>query len=90
MNLLYLIPGVVGGTETYAAGLLGGLAAVAEAHEFVAFVNAEAADWPLPNAANFHRVVCPVSGRSLRSSMRGCSTARRRVLSIFCSTCRPG
>jgi len=28
LNLLYLLPGVVGGTETYAAGLLHGLAQI--------------------------------------------------------------
>ncbi len=58
LNLLYLIPGVVGGTETYARGLLTGLAAVGPGHDFVVFTNEEAADWPLP--PGFRRVVCPV------------------------------
>jgi glycosyltransferase involved in cell wall biosynthesis len=59
LNLLYLIPGVVGGTETYARGLLVGLAAVGRGHDYVVFTNEEAADWPLP--AGFRRVVCPVA-----------------------------
>lgn len=62
LNLLFLIPGVVGGTETYAAGLLQGLAMVAPDDEFVVFVNREAAEWPLPVGVNFTRVVCPVTG----------------------------
>lgn len=61
INLLYLLPGVVGGMETYAAGLLGGLAAIAPEHKFIVFVNQEAADWPLPTSSNFTCVVCPVT-----------------------------
>jgi glycosyltransferase involved in cell wall biosynthesis len=61
LNLLYLRPGVVGGTETYARGLLTGLARVAPDHEFVVFLNRTARDWHLP--AGFERVVCPVSAR---------------------------
>jgi glycosyltransferase involved in cell wall biosynthesis len=62
INLLYLIPGIVGGTETYAAGLLHGMAANKVEDDFIVFVNREAADWPLPQKANFQRVVCPVFG----------------------------
>jgi glycosyltransferase involved in cell wall biosynthesis len=60
INLLYLIPGIVGGTETYAAGLLHGLAEIDELDEFVVFVNKESENWPIPEASNFNRVVCPV------------------------------
>jgi glycosyltransferase involved in cell wall biosynthesis len=60
INLLYLLPGVVGGTETYAAGLLHGLAQIDHEDEFVVFVNRESSKWPIPQAANFSRVVCPV------------------------------
>jgi glycosyltransferase involved in cell wall biosynthesis len=60
---LYLIPGVVGGTETYAAGLLEGFARVARDDEFIVFVNREAANWPLPVAGNIRRVVCPISAQ---------------------------
>jgi glycosyltransferase involved in cell wall biosynthesis len=62
INLLYLIPGIVGGTETYAAGLLRGLAQVASDDEFFIFVNRAAAGWPLPASSNFTRVVCPITG----------------------------
>ncbi|HEU5040243.1 MAG TPA: glycosyltransferase, partial [Gemmatimonadales bacterium] len=64
LNLLYLLPGVVGGTETYAAGLLKGLAAHGDESRFVVFVNRESAAWPLPASPRFRRVVCPVHARS--------------------------
>jgi glycosyltransferase involved in cell wall biosynthesis len=60
LNLLYLLPGVVGGTETYAAGLLGALARIDQENEYVVFVNRESGDWWLPAATNVRRVVCPV------------------------------
>jgi glycosyltransferase involved in cell wall biosynthesis len=63
INLLYLIPGVVGGTETYAAGLLKGLAEIDQTDEFVVYVNKESKDWPLPSGSNFVRVVCPLDAR---------------------------
>ena len=68
INLLYLLPGVVGGTETYAAGLLHGLAEIDQRNEYVVFVNRESESWPLPRAANFTRVVCPLraAGRASR------------------------
>ena len=64
INLLYLIPGHVGGTETYAEGLLEGLARVSKDDEFIIFVNREAATWPLPDKPNFEKVVCPISARN--------------------------
>ncbi len=68
INLLYLLPGVVGGTETYAAGLLHGLAEIDRRNEYVVFVNRESERWPLPQAVNFTRVLCPVraAGRASR------------------------
>ncbi|WP_153307030.1 glycosyltransferase family 4 protein [Desulfonatronum thioautotrophicum] len=64
LNLLYLLPGIVGGTETYAAGLLHGLAEVDDGLEYVVFLNQESADWPLPDIPAFQRVVCPVRASS--------------------------
>jgi glycosyltransferase involved in cell wall biosynthesis len=61
INLLFLIPGVVGGTQTYAAGLLRGLADVAAHDEYILFLNRECSELTLPDAANFRRVVCPVN-----------------------------
>jgi glycosyltransferase involved in cell wall biosynthesis len=66
LNLLYLLPGIVGGTETYAAGLLQGLAEVGREDEFIVFLNQESADWPLPQSSNFVRIVCPVRAGSRR------------------------
>jgi glycosyltransferase involved in cell wall biosynthesis len=64
LNLLYLLPGVVGGTETYAAGLLHGLARSNSPDRFVVFLNRESADWPLPDDPRIRRVVCPVQAAS--------------------------
>lgn len=61
LNLLYLIPGVVGGTETYASGLLAGLTQVSPGDDFIVFVGQEGRVWPLPSAPNIVRIVCPVS-----------------------------
>ena len=64
INLLYLLPGRVGGTETYAAGLLNGLARIDRETSFLVFLNREAAEWPLPDAPNVSRVICPVRAES--------------------------
>lgn len=64
INLLYLLPGQVGGTETYAAGLLGGLSRIDRETRFLVFVNHEAAEWALPDAPNVSRFVCPVWAES--------------------------
>ncbi|MFX0197328.1 MAG: glycosyltransferase family 4 protein [Candidatus Hodarchaeota archaeon] len=64
INLLYLLPGVVGGTEIYADSLLYALAQVDEQDEFIVFVNRESKNWSLPEAQNFNRVVCPVRATS--------------------------
>ena len=60
INLLYLLPGIVGGTETYAAGLLNGLSKVDGENEYLVFVNSESASWPIPERENFRRILCPV------------------------------
>jgi glycosyltransferase involved in cell wall biosynthesis len=61
INLLYLVPDVVGGTEVHARGLLNAMAEAAPDFEFVVYLNRRAADWHLP-AANMERVVCSVDG----------------------------
>lgn len=63
LNLLYLIPGVVGGTEVYARSLLEALAELDADNEYVLFVNREAEALPIPSAPNFRRVVCSVRAR---------------------------
>jgi glycosyltransferase involved in cell wall biosynthesis len=64
LNLLYLLPGRVGGTETYAAGLLDGLARIDRETRFLVFLNREAAEWPLPDAPNVSRIICSVRAES--------------------------
>jgi glycosyltransferase involved in cell wall biosynthesis len=61
INLCYLLPEVVGGTEVYAAGLLRGLAEKDPPFEYAVFVNRESARWPIPADPRFKRVVCPVT-----------------------------
>jgi len=70
LNLLYLLPGVVGGTETYAAGLMHGLSRIEAPERFVVFVNRESAAWPLPEDARFRRVVCQVGAVSRMARYR--------------------
>lgn len=60
LNLLYLIPGVVGGTETYARSLITALARQDSENEYAVFLSKEAADLDITPAPNFRRVVCPV------------------------------
>jgi len=62
INLLYLLPGISGGVETYADGLLTGLSQLDNENEFFIFVNQNAAQWRIPDKNNFIRVVCPVEG----------------------------
>jgi glycosyltransferase involved in cell wall biosynthesis len=68
LNLLYLIPGRVGGTERYAISLLRAMARLDTVASFYVFVSSDAAEVDLPTQPNFHRVVCrfPAQYRSLR------------------------
>jgi glycosyltransferase involved in cell wall biosynthesis len=67
LNLLYLIPDVVGGTETYARGLLQGLKQLETDYEFLLFVNKESAKICLDDPPKIRSVVCPVSAVNRRS-----------------------
>ena len=60
LNLLYLIPGVVGGTETYARSLIDALAEQDHDNEYAVFLSREARDIDVTPAPNFKRIVCPV------------------------------
>ncbi|MBA2707620.1 MAG: glycosyltransferase family 4 protein [Gemmatimonadaceae bacterium] len=70
LNLLYLIPGVVGGTQTYATSLIRELALQDHDNEYVVFVNEDSADLDVTPAGNFRKVVCPFIAvrRSVRYS----------------------
>ena len=60
LNLLYLIPGVVGGTETYAVSLIQALAREDSENEYLVYLSSEAADIDVTPAPNFRRIVTPV------------------------------
>lgn len=64
LNLLYLLPGVVGGTETYARELISALAGVDDGNEYVLFLNRECVAEQLTAALRFQHVVCPVAASS--------------------------
>ena len=46
INLLYLLPGKVGGTETYARELLDSIVTIDSKNTYYIFVNQECRDWP--------------------------------------------
>src|SRR5574340_338944 len=68
LNLLYLIPAEVGGTETYAVGLVRGLSAIDHQNEYVLFLNRENAKLELARGPNFQSVTlhCHARSRPLR------------------------
>lgn len=61
INLLYLIPGHVGGVETYATSLISAMARMRPQNEYFLYVNSLGAKLDL-NYPNVHFVVCPFSG----------------------------
>ncbi len=62
LNLLYLIPGRVGGTQTYGVSLIKALAAIDRSNEYFIFLNREGAALELPLPCNFHVIQCPFRG----------------------------
>jgi len=54
VNALYLIPGGVGGTETYLRALLSALAQIDAVNEYFVFTNRETDTALVPKQANFH------------------------------------
>lgn len=64
LNLLYLLPGEVGGTQTYAEELVGALVEVAPELELVAFVNRESAGMDLARGSDLRTVVCELDASS--------------------------
>jgi glycosyltransferase involved in cell wall biosynthesis len=67
LNLLYLIPGVVGGTETYARGLISGLKQLELNHEYFIFMNRESAGVVQYDSPKFKSIICPVSASNRKS-----------------------
>ena len=60
LNLLYVIPGQNGGTQTYAESLIQAFAGVGTGNQFTIFVSEEGAALELPVQPNFRKIVCPV------------------------------
>jgi len=63
INLLFLLPGIVGGTETYALSLLQALSRIDQRNEYLVFLNKESVALELPAQPNFKTVVCPISAK---------------------------
>ena len=68
LNLLYVIPGQNGGTQTYAESLVKALAALEAGDEFTVFVSEEGRGLELPDLPRFRKVVCPI--RAVRREAR--------------------
>jgi glycosyltransferase involved in cell wall biosynthesis len=64
LNLVYLVPGEIGGMEVYARELVPALAAADPGIELTAFINREAADAELDLGAGVRTVVVPVRARN--------------------------
>jgi glycosyltransferase involved in cell wall biosynthesis len=64
LNLLYLIPGVVGGTQTYAVELMKALADLPGDDDYVVYLNREASRLDLQIPERFEVRRCPVPGSS--------------------------
>lgn len=60
INTLFLIPGQVGGTETYTRGLLSSLEEIDKENEYLIFCNKENFETFQLTSKNFRRILCPV------------------------------
>lgn len=68
LNLLYLLPGIVGGSQTYAVSLIRALTALDTENEYVVYLNRESAALEITDAPQVRRVVCGV--RAVRRPVR--------------------
>jgi glycosyltransferase involved in cell wall biosynthesis len=71
LNLIYLVPGETGGTETYAREVIPELVAAAPEGRFIAFVNRETASTDGPWRELIPTVTVPVSARNRLDWVRG-------------------
>lgn len=71
LNLIFLVPGETGGTETYARELIRALRQEAPEIALTAFVNREAANDPTLLPPDVDAVTIPVSGRNRLDWVRG-------------------
>jgi len=63
LNLLYLLPGVVGGTETYAVSLLQALAKLSNPAYYWLFINGETGKSGLFDKRQWNTIVCQVPAK---------------------------
>ncbi|MFB3897365.1 MAG: glycosyltransferase family 4 protein [bacterium] len=64
INTLFLVPGQVGGTETYLRGLIDGLSKIDNHNEYILFTNRENHDSIKVTASNFSKVQCKFYARN--------------------------
>lgn len=60
INTLFLIPGKVGGTETYTRGLVGVLEEIDKKNNYLIFCNQENHDTFRFRSKNFQKILCPI------------------------------
>lgn len=79
LNLLYLIPHRVGGTQTYAERLIAALADIGTQHEYFLYVNSAGASLRWPARGNFRTVVCrfPAKSQAARYAYEQLALPRR-------------
>ena len=91
LNLLYLVPGAVGGTETYARHLIRAIARRSPRVRFVAFCGREAhaslvaEGWPANVRVVALPVRCAVKPRASSPSSRCSPPLRRTTVSTSCT-----
>ena len=89
VNALYLIPGGVGGTETYLRALLAALAEIDSTNEYLIFTNRETGADLVPQCPNFHcepqgvRAVNRVARLLWEQTMLPAAAMRRRIDVMF-------
>ena len=89
VNALYLIPGGVGGTETYLRALLAALAEIDRVNEYFVFTNRETGKDLVPEQANFHhepqgvRAVNRPARLLWEQTLLPLAAARRRIEVMF-------
>jgi len=60
LNLLFMTPGILGGTSTYAASLINALAKIDSDNRYFIFVNRETSSSTFQTGKNFTFVPCPI------------------------------
>lgn len=63
-NLLFLLPNVVGGTETYAVSLLNAISMIDQDDEYWIYINRESEYLELPSISNFKREICSIQAKN--------------------------